>query len=155
MKERPCEETQQESIFECSAHNPFCLSLRQVTRITHSRDVLSGTFPFLRFLVQMLCLLSAKWYRHGKSVLALRRVFTPLRCYWFVYLWPESLLMWSMYIKWKPCLCSQALSGSVTNVQTIAGTFSTVCSSSTHTFHLLWKMKFQCLGAGSLSLLFI
>lgn len=67
------------------------------------------------------------------------------------YLWPENLLMWSMYIKWNPCLCSQALSGSIRNVQTMAGTFSTVCYSSTHIFHLLRKLKFQRLGAGSLS----
>lgn len=83
--------------------------------------------------------------------LALCGGFTPLSCFWYIYVWPESLpcLLWCVYIKWDPCLCSRALSASIRNVQTVAGNFSTVCSSSTHIFHLLWKFNFQHLGAGS------
>lgn len=102
---------------------------------------------FVKFYV--CCLLK----RGGceKSALALGSSFTPLSCYWFIYLWSESLpcLLWNMYRKWDPCLCSQALSASIRVVQTVAGTFSTVCSSSTHIFHLLWKFKFHRLGVAN------
>lgn len=97
----------------------------------------------------MQCLLSVKRGGREKSALAVGGGFTPLSCYWFIYSRPESLpcLLWRMYRKWDPCLCSQGLSASIRNVQTIAGTFSTVCSSSTQIFRLLWKLKLQPFGS--------
>lgn len=85
------------------------------------------------------------------SALALGSRFTPLSCYWFIYLWSECLpcLLWNMCRKWDPCLCSQALSASIRNVQTVAGTFSTVCSLSAHIFHLLWKFRFHRSGVAN------
>lgn len=57
---------------------------------------------------------------------------------------PESVLMWNMSLKWNP-YCTQALSGPIRNVQTMARTVSTsICNLFTHIFHLLWKLPLSC-----------
>lgn len=68
-----------------------------------------------------------------ETMLALCSVFTPLRCYQCNYLWPDGKCVHEVE---SLSLCVQ-----FTNVQSIAGTFSTVCPSSTHTFRLLLEMK--------------
>lgn len=57
---------------------------------------------------------------------------------------PESVLMWNMSLKWN-LYCTQALSGPIRNVQTMARTVSTsICNLFTHIFHLLWKLPLSC-----------
>lgn len=78
-----------------------------------SRDVLPGTVP-------KRCWRSAAYLK-------------PLRCYQCNYLWPDGKCVHEVE---SLSLCVQ-----FTNVQSIAGSFSTVCPSSTHTFRLLLEMK--------------
>lgn len=72
-----------------------------------------------------------------ETMLALCSVFTPLSCYRCNYLWPDG--------KYVHEVESLSLCVQFTNVQSVTGTFSTVCPSSTHTFRLLLEMKcFRC-----------